>query len=123
MFYGSVMRELWIRIEADLARARGMLPESTAGSTALQEFEHFLCHNELELACDMLQAYGEEHPVTPEFWLALRDAAIKMKLPELSSGLRAEQFSRLVSSDSARSRPGCIRPDLSRIRPCLRSQG
>jgi hypothetical protein len=74
--------DLWKLIEADLVRARKTLPDAAASDRAVQEYQEFLDHNELELACDMLEAYAEEHPVSREFWLALRDAATKMELSE-----------------------------------------
>ncbi|HEY7116383.1 MAG TPA: hypothetical protein VH475_07350 [Tepidisphaeraceae bacterium] len=73
---------LWKLVEADLVRARSTLPESAASDKTFQEYQDFLGHNELELACEMLEAYAEDHPVTTEFWLALRDAATKMQLSE-----------------------------------------
>ena len=47
---------------------------------AISQYKEFLSHNELELACDMLESYAETHSVNKEFWLALRDAADKMEL-------------------------------------------
>jgi hypothetical protein len=58
---------LWTLIETNLSHARKTLPES-AGN-----------HNELELACDMLEAYAKDSRVSQEFWFALRDAAAKME--------------------------------------------
>jgi hypothetical protein len=75
------LSKLWVFIEADLARARNTLPEDASSHEAIRNYQEFLDHNELELACDMLEAYSKEHPVKKEFWLALRDAAIKMQLP------------------------------------------
>lgn len=72
--------ELWKKINADLRRARGMLPPEAKNESAVREYQEFLDHNELELACDMLEVYAEAHPVSREFWLALRDASVKMKL-------------------------------------------
>lgn len=72
--------ELGKKIDADLRRARGTLPPEAEGDNAVREYQDFLEHNELELACDMLEAYAEEHPVSREFWLALRDASVKMQL-------------------------------------------
>jgi hypothetical protein len=74
--------DLWKLIEADLVRARNTLPASAASDIAVEEYQEFIDHNELELACDMLEAYAEEYPVTREFWIALRDAATKMELSE-----------------------------------------
>jgi hypothetical protein len=72
---------LWTLIKADLARARKSLPDAASHKT-LAEYQNFLDHNELELACDMLEAYAEDHKVTEVFWLALRDAAARMELPD-----------------------------------------
>jgi hypothetical protein len=72
--------ELWKKIEADLRRARGTLPPEADADDAVREYQEFLDHNELELACDMLEVYAEDHPVSREFWLALRDASVKMQL-------------------------------------------
>lgn len=74
--------DLWKLIEADLVRARSTLPSSAASERAVLEYQSFLDHNELELACDMLEAYAEDHLVSREFWIALRDAATKMELSE-----------------------------------------
>ncbi len=71
----------WALIEADLVKARNTLPGDAAGHTVIRNYQDFLGHNELELACDMLELYAEDHPVNREFWLALRDAAMKMQLP------------------------------------------
>lgn len=73
--------EQWALIEADLERARSTLPQEAASSEPVRYYQEFLQHNELELACDMLEAYAEDHQVSKEFWIALRDAATKMKLP------------------------------------------
>jgi hypothetical protein len=72
--------ELWKKITADLQHARGTLPPETDANDTVREYQKFLDHNELELACDMLEAYAEDHPVSREFWLALRDASRKMQL-------------------------------------------
>ncbi len=70
----------WALIEADLNRARSMPPSSAARDPTISEFGGFMDHNELELACDMLEHYGEHNLVSAEFWLALRDAANKEPL-------------------------------------------
>jgi hypothetical protein len=73
--------ELWRKIEADLRRAQGTLPPVAEGGSMIREYQDFLDHNEFELACDMLEAHAEDHhPVSREFWLALRDASVKMQL-------------------------------------------
>ena|SRR6185437_6629347 len=74
--------DLWKLIEADLVRARNTLPASATSDKAVQEYQEFLDHSEFELACDALEAYAEQHSVTREFWLALREAATKMELSE-----------------------------------------
>jgi hypothetical protein len=66
------LHELWKSIEADLVCARDTLPEPAL-------------NNELEVACDTLASYGQDHPVNQVFWLALRDAATKMELPNQAS--------------------------------------
>jgi hypothetical protein len=91
-YNGSIamdLRELWALIEADLVRARSTLPNDAASHKAIRGYQEFLDHHELELACDTLSAYAEDHPVTREFWLALRDAATKMQLPERASQFQA----------------------------------
>jgi len=72
--------ELWKKIDGDLRRARGTLPPEADADDAVREYQECLEHNELELACDLLETYAQEHPVSREFWLALRDASVKMQL-------------------------------------------
>lgn len=74
--------KLWTLIRADLAKARDTLSANAASHKALAKYQEFLDHNELELACDMLETYAEDQKVSKEFWLALRDAATRMELPE-----------------------------------------
>ena len=74
--------ELWKKVEADLRRARRTLPPEADADDAVREYQEFLDHNELELACDMLEAYAEEHSVSRDFWLALRDASVRMQLQD-----------------------------------------
>jgi hypothetical protein len=40
----------------------------------------------------MLESYAKDHSVSREFWMALRDAAIKMQLLD-----RARRYERLAS--------------------------
>jgi len=47
--------EQWAFIEADLERARSSLPQEAATSEPIRYYQEFLNHNELELACDMLE--------------------------------------------------------------------
>jgi hypothetical protein len=56
--------KLWTLISADLAKARNTLSANAASHKALAEYQEFLNHNELELACDMLEAYAEDRKVT-----------------------------------------------------------
>jgi hypothetical protein len=79
------LSQLWASIEADLSRARGTLPHDAESYGALLEYEDYINQNELELACDALEAYADRHPVNKEFWLLLRDAARKMRLPDRAS--------------------------------------
>jgi len=74
------LSEEWRQISADLGRARSTLPNDAANHEAISQYEEFMSHNELELACDMLESYAETHSVSKEFWLSLRDAATKMEL-------------------------------------------
>ena len=72
---------LWTLIKTDLVRARSTLPDDAASHKAIHHYRDFLDHRELELPCDMLELYAEDHRVSREFWLSLRDAAVKMELP------------------------------------------
>lgn len=72
--------ELWSKIQADLKRARSLLPHEAERDVSVREFEMLLGSNELSLACDALEACASEHAVPRDFWLALRDAARKMDL-------------------------------------------
>src|SRR5262245_6049835 len=74
------LSEEWRQVSADLGRARSTLPNDAANHEVISQYEEFLSHNELELACDLLESYAETHKVSKEFWLALRDAATKMEL-------------------------------------------
>jgi len=85
--------ELWRSIEVDLARARQTLPEVAAHHEAVRAYEEFIDHNELELACDALERYAEDYLVSREFWLALRDAAVKMELLD-----RASRYEQKISN-------------------------
>jgi hypothetical protein len=87
------LRKLWSLIKADLAKARNALPPDAASDKARVEYQDFLDHNELELACDMLEWYAKDMKLTEEFWLALRDAASKMGLQD-----RARQYQKCAES-------------------------
>jgi hypothetical protein len=85
--------KLWKKIDADLRRARGTLPPEADDDFAVREYQDLLNHNELELACDMLEQYAEDHLVSREFWLALRDASVRMQL-----GDRAARYDGLAAA-------------------------
>jgi hypothetical protein len=85
--------ELWKKIDADLRRARGTLPPEADADDAVREYQEYLEHNELELACDLLEVYAQEHHVSREFWVALRDASLKMQLHE-----RAARYASLAAA-------------------------
>jgi hypothetical protein len=85
--------QLWKKIDADLRRARGTLPPEADADDAVREYQEYLEHNELELACDLLEVYAQEHPVSREFWLALRDASVKMQLHD-----RATRYASLAAA-------------------------
>jgi hypothetical protein len=88
--------KLWARIRADLEQTRSTFRNDAANDKAIWQYEEFLSHNELELACDMLESYAETHSVNKEFWLALRDAAEKMELYG-----RARRNERIANSPEA----------------------
>jgi DNA-binding SARP family transcriptional activator len=90
------IRELWAQIRVDLDQARSTLLNDAANDKAISQYEEFLSHNELELACYMLESYAETHSVNKEFWLALRDAADKMELYG-----PAQRYERLAKSPEA----------------------
>jgi hypothetical protein len=90
-------QELWRLVEADLKQARNTLPGNAASDQIIQLYEEFLAHNELELACDMLEEYAKDHAAGAEFWLALRDAAIKMQLLDRAS--RYEGYAQALSEN------------------------
>lgn len=87
------MMEIWKSIRADLTKARDTLPQSAASLPLIRDYHNYLDSNELELACEMLEAYADDHVTTPAFWLALRDAALKMKLADY-----AERYARRASA-------------------------
>jgi hypothetical protein len=76
----DLLPNLLAQIRADLEQARSKLPNDAANDKAISQYEEFLSHNELELACYVLESCAEAHSVNKEFWLALRDAAEKMEM-------------------------------------------
>jgi hypothetical protein len=74
------LSKLWSLIEADLVRARNALPAAIESDPAILAYKEYLDHNELELACDLLESDAQAHPVCREFWRSPRDAAQKMEV-------------------------------------------
>jgi|SRR5580704_8845068 hypothetical protein len=95
--------KLWGLIRADLARARDFLPNHAASQEAIVRYQEFLDHNELELACDMLEAYAEKQEVSREFWFSLRDAAARMNLFD-----RMRRYEKYAENFQPGSGPGAI---------------
>ena len=85
----------WSSIKADLAKARNTLPQSSDNHELIVRYQEFLDHNELELACDVLAEFAKNFSAKAEFWIALRDAAIKMKLSDQAK-LYEEHIPRLA---------------------------
>jgi hypothetical protein len=83
--------KLWASIKADLHRACNLLPGSS--EDILRQYHEFFEHNELESACDALEESAKDRAVSSDFWLALRDAAQKMRLGENSA--RYEKLPRM----------------------------
>lgn len=81
--------KLWSLIKADLLRARNLLPNSCGDAASLRQYKDFLEHNEFELACDALEESAKNHTVSANFWLALCDAAEKMRLEENAARYRS----------------------------------
>ena len=81
--------ELWSSIRYDLMCACQTLPKDAGIHEAIGQCREYLEHNELELACDALERYGNENPVPSDFWIALRNAAIKMGLQRNASRFAA----------------------------------
>ena len=77
--------KLWASIRADLYRACNLLPGSSEDSAGLRQCHEFIEHNELELACYALEESAKDRAVSSDFWLALRDAAQKMRLGDSSA--------------------------------------
>jgi hypothetical protein len=76
------LSNLWALVKADLDRARNLLSNSSDDQPSLRRYYEFVEHNELELACDALEESARDRDASSEFWLALRDAALKMRLVE-----------------------------------------
>jgi|GEM_PF-3149863 len=82
--------ELWTQVTIDLERARRTIPASADNDATILQYQEFLEHNELSLACEMLETYAEGHPVSRYFWVALGDAAVKMRLLDKATLYRAQ---------------------------------
>jgi hypothetical protein len=68
-------------ITAELERACKALPDAI-DRDPIRCFQEHRDHNELELACDRLELYANEHGANREFWLCLAEAAKKIELSE-----------------------------------------
>jgi hypothetical protein len=75
------LRRSWGVTREHLAKARGELSSATPPLVS-GDFDHYLDHNELELAMGVLVAAGEAGPTTAEFWRALSRAAFNMGLTD-----------------------------------------
>ena len=73
----------WRQVEAGLVRARATLPPGESFEDEILWYDqHLSDESTFCLACECLAAYGKTHPVSREFWLALRDAASRMGMHE-----------------------------------------
>jgi hypothetical protein len=88
--------ELWKRwkvTEAHLEHARGLLPAPTTAVAAeykrlLTDYRSYLDQNELELALDMLQEFGDLVPCPGGYWRNLERASETMELHDRIPHLR-----------------------------------
>ncbi len=79
-------------IRADLTRARSTLPDDSLSHPEIKEYQDHLSHNELELACEALEAYAKEHLVkacckTPILQIRLTEASNFLEKSDLSVAL------------------------------------
>jgi hypothetical protein len=85
------LKASWSQTREYLSRARQALPRGagpTVSSGSLGEYEHYLGHNELELALECLVEAAQESEAPSLAWVALADAADSMKLTERAEKLR-----------------------------------
>ena len=83
----------WAVTRRHLAASRFYLSENllnTEAETAWAEMQHFIHHNELELALDVAEALGEIENAPSEFWAELLSAAENMGLTHHASRYRAK---------------------------------
>ncbi len=92
------IRAKWALVTADLTRARNILPRSANTNELILQYQEFVDHNELELACDMLEDYAKDFPVNREFWFALRDAAANMQ--QIDRARRYQEFSISIAKNT-----------------------
>lgn len=76
----------WCVTEALLREAVAELD----GSTEFVECNHFLSHNEFELALNVLEDAGHSRKVSREYWWNLKKAAELMGLRERYAALREQ---------------------------------
>jgi hypothetical protein len=85
------LQRLWLRVRAEFDRARALLPlEPVETEGSIRAYEHYLVHNELELALDELMGLGEANTCPAEYWIALRSAAEQMGLTEHVAQIRSK---------------------------------
>ncbi len=80
---------LWAVIKSHLQKARATLPMTASNDRTIREYQDFIEHNELELACEALEEFANEHPVRPDFWVSLGDAAEAMTMHDRAKLYRA----------------------------------
>jgi hypothetical protein len=83
----------WKVTEAHLEHARGCLPLPSPEATEeygqlLSEYQSFLEHNELELALNTLEAFGDLIPCKSSFWRNLERTAETMELHDRIAHLK-----------------------------------
>ena len=74
-------------VQSNLRSAQMLLPDSVKDHE-LRNFEEYLSHNELELAMDELDRFGQSHDCPGGFWRSLERAADTMKLQDKAREFR-----------------------------------
>ena len=80
----------WDSVKALLRNALFELnksPRAPLAAAVIREYEHFIEHNELELALDALIQAGELVTPRAKFWSGLHQAAVRMELRETGAEL------------------------------------
>lgn len=79
----TALERSWRITREHLEAARNQLPANLASGAegaTVADYEHYLEHNELELALDELADIGYTNAPPPEFWRSLIRAAENMSL-------------------------------------------